>query len=70
MVALIKDSCPWFFEMHELTGEHPNVVPAGLGNISSDIDMRLLGLGKNMADEIEALDALMKLEDKINEFET
>lgn len=31
-IAQIKAVWPWFFEMQELIGERPNVIPAGLGN--------------------------------------
>ncbi|OJA12556.1 hypothetical protein AZE42_12933 [Rhizopogon vesiculosus] len=30
--AQIKSVWPWFFEMRELIGQRPNVIPAGLGN--------------------------------------
>ena len=33
VLGLIKESCPRFFEMHELITECPNVVPAGIGNM-------------------------------------
>lgn len=42
MPAMIKESCPWFFEMRELIAERPNIVPAGLGNSESGIDMDVL----------------------------
>lgn len=35
----ISDSCPWFFEMRELIGERPNIIPTGVGNGSSTINI-------------------------------
>lgn len=37
--AIIRSSCPWFFEMRDLIAERPNIVPAGLGNSTDVIDM-------------------------------
>jgi hypothetical protein len=36
---LIKESFPWLWEMKELISECPNIVPVGIGNNTSDIDM-------------------------------
>lgn len=69
IAALIKDSCPWFFDMCELIGEWLNVVPAGLGNSSSEIDMGLSVMGEDVADEIEALNGLEQVEEEFEEFE-
>ncbi|KAG2084741.1 uncharacterized protein F5147DRAFT_782369 [Suillus discolor] len=30
--AIIKEACPWFFDMWELIAERPNQVPVGLGH--------------------------------------
>ena len=30
--VMIKDACPWFFNMCDLIIEWPNLVPTGLGN--------------------------------------
>ena len=30
--VMIKDACPWFFDMRDLIAEQPNLVPTGLGN--------------------------------------
>ena len=38
-LELIKSSFPWFWEMKILISERPNVVPVGLGNSESTIDM-------------------------------
>ncbi|KJA25909.1 hypothetical protein HYPSUDRAFT_1067108, partial [Hypholoma sublateritium FD-334 SS-4] len=38
----IKSDCPWFWEMRDLIGERPNLVPAGIGNSSSTVDMSIL----------------------------
>ena len=45
VLGLIKESCPRFFEMHELITECPNVVPAGIGNSKSEINMDSLVMG-------------------------
>ena len=50
MLALIKESCPWFFEMWDLIGEHPNIVPSGLGNGTSEMDMSLFLGGGGASD--------------------
>ena len=47
---MIKQSCPWFFEMRELIAERPNIVPTGLGNSESGIDMDIFG-GGNVNDD-------------------
>src|SRR5215470_10978953 len=36
---LIKDSFLWLWEMKELISERPNIVPVGIGNNTSDINM-------------------------------
>jgi hypothetical protein len=38
-LELIKNSFPWFWEMKVLISERPNVVPVGLGNSESTVDM-------------------------------
>ncbi|KAF8149304.1 hypothetical protein K438DRAFT_2086789 [Mycena galopus ATCC 62051] len=40
---IIAEECPWFFEMRELIGQRPNVVPVGLGISETGIDMDVLG---------------------------
>ena len=45
--AIIKQSCPWFFEMWDLIAKRPNIVPTGLGNSESGIDMDMFGGGNN-----------------------
>lgn len=42
MPAMIKESCPWVFEMRKLIAKQPNIVPAGLRNSESGIDMDVL----------------------------
>jgi hypothetical protein len=42
-IVIIAKECPWFFEMRELIGQRPNVVPVGLGNSETGIDMDVLG---------------------------
>ena len=39
---IIKAGVPWFFEMCSLISEHPNLVPTGIGNGNSAIDMNIL----------------------------
>lgn len=41
-IELIKEACPWFFEMRELIAECPNQVPVGLGNGEMGIDMSVM----------------------------
>jgi hypothetical protein len=36
---MIKEGSPWFFEVRELISERPNLVPVGIGNNNSTIDM-------------------------------
>jgi len=50
-LALIKESCPWFFEMRELIGERPNVVPSGLGNGTSEMNMGSFFDGPDQLDD-------------------
>ncbi|KAJ7835272.1 hypothetical protein B0H14DRAFT_3871181 [Mycena olivaceomarginata] len=38
----ISASCPWFFEMRELIGQRPNLIPVGLGNSESEFDVDVL----------------------------
>jgi hypothetical protein len=35
----IKETCPWFFEMRDLIAERPNLIPTGLGNSTTEIDL-------------------------------
>jgi hypothetical protein len=50
-LALIKESCLWFFEMRDLIGKHPNVVPSGLGNGTSDMSMTSFFNGPDRLDD-------------------
>jgi len=52
-LAVIQETCPWFFEMRELIGEHPNIVPSGLGNGNSEMDMSTFTDGLGAASEEE-----------------
>jgi hypothetical protein len=36
---MIKEGSPWFFEVRGLISERPNLVPVGIGNNNSTIDM-------------------------------
>ncbi|KAF8144875.1 hypothetical protein K438DRAFT_569258 [Mycena galopus ATCC 62051] len=36
--AEISAACPWYFEMRELIGQRPNLVPTGLGDSTTPID--------------------------------
>ncbi|KAG1798342.1 hypothetical protein EV424DRAFT_1352573 [Suillus variegatus] len=42
---IIKEACPWFFEMRELIAERPNQVPVGLGNSATGFDMTVITAG-------------------------
>jgi len=54
-LAVIQETCPWFFKMCELIGERPNIVPSGLGNGNSEMDMSMFmdGLGAASGEEAE-----------------
>ena len=52
-LAVIQETCPWFFEMRELIGERPNIVPSGLGNGNSEMDMSTFTDGLGAASEEE-----------------
>jgi hypothetical protein len=56
-LAIIEETCPWFFEMRELIGERPNIVPSGLGNGSSEMDMSTFTDGLGAASEEEQEEA-------------
>ncbi|KAJ7810346.1 hypothetical protein B0H14DRAFT_2863963, partial [Mycena olivaceomarginata] len=38
----IKKEFPWFFHVRSLIGERPNLMPTGLGNNESEVDLSLL----------------------------
>lgn len=40
--VMIKDACPWFFDMRDLIAERPNLVPTGLGNSQTAINLSVL----------------------------
>ena len=40
--VMIKDACPWFFNMCDLIAEWPNLVPTGLGNSRTAVDLSVL----------------------------
>jgi len=48
---MIQESCPWFFEMRDLIGERPNIVPSGLGNGNSNMDMSIFTDGRGAASD-------------------
>jgi hypothetical protein len=54
-LVVIQETCPWFFKMCELIGEHPNIVPSSLGNGNSEMDMLTFtdGLGATSEEEGE-----------------
>lgn len=37
-LAIIRKACPWFFDMRDLIGERPNLIPPGTGNSRTVID--------------------------------
>ncbi|KAF7791807.1 hypothetical protein EIP86_002831 [Pleurotus ostreatoroseus] len=54
--AIIKLTCPWFFEMRELMGERPNKITAGVGNSQDEIDTKVLeeaSAGATASEEVE-----------------
>ena len=40
--AIIKEACPWFFDMRELIAERPNQVPIGLGDSEIDYEISVM----------------------------
>ncbi|KIM82048.1 hypothetical protein PILCRDRAFT_8279 [Piloderma croceum F 1598] len=56
--AVIQETCPWFFEMRELIGERPNIVPSSLGNGNSGMDMSTFTDGPGAASEEEEEEAV------------
>ncbi|KAK7015048.1 hypothetical protein R3P38DRAFT_2787158 [Favolaschia claudopus] len=52
--AQISQKSSWYFKMQELIGEHPNLVPTGLGNSSSSFDAGVTVLGLTSDDEASA----------------
>ncbi|KIM78692.1 hypothetical protein PILCRDRAFT_10917 [Piloderma croceum F 1598] len=56
--AVIQETCPWFFEMRELIGERPNIVPSSLGNGNSRMDMSTFTDGPGAASEEEEEEAV------------
>lgn len=42
VIAQIKQVCPWYWRMLEMISDHPNLVPAGIGNNTSGYDMSIL----------------------------
>jgi hypothetical protein len=53
---IIKEACPWFFEMRELIAERPNQVPVGLGNSETDFDMSIMTGGSSQPNSEFAFD--------------
>ena len=39
MIVAISATFPWLFEMKDLIAERPNLVPVGIGNNTSSIDI-------------------------------
>ncbi|KAJ7131015.1 hypothetical protein C8R44DRAFT_978105 [Mycena epipterygia] len=63
---LIKADSPWFFHMRSLIGERPNLMPTGLGNNNSEVDMSIL-LPINVDDSSSAPHDTMDLPDSDND---
>jgi hypothetical protein len=51
--GVIKDKFPWLWQMKELISERPNIVPVGLGNNDSTIDMSAYTTGYNSDHDID-----------------
>jgi hypothetical protein len=65
---MIKAGAPWFFEMHSLISECPNIVPTGIGNSHSAIEHNiLLGDGEDepTSDEFVPVDDVAESEKEI-----
>ncbi|KAJ6525788.1 hypothetical protein DFH09DRAFT_1328809 [Mycena vulgaris] len=43
----IQEESPWFWRVRSLIGERPNLMPVGIGNNSSDMDVSILLPGNN-----------------------
>jgi hypothetical protein len=39
-IEQIRESFPWYFEMKDLVSERPNIIPVGIGNSRSGVDMQ------------------------------
>ncbi|KAJ7829595.1 hypothetical protein B0H14DRAFT_3717046 [Mycena olivaceomarginata] len=48
----IEHECPWFFEMRELIGQRPNVVPVGLGHSSIGFDEDVMNPAATRSDSL------------------
>ena len=53
VLAEIKQSCPWYWDMEALIGERPNKKPAGLGNSRTPIDFSVLTKSVSDAAEVD-----------------
>jgi hypothetical protein len=56
-LAIIQETCPWFFKMCELIGKCPNIVPSGLRNGNSEMDMSTFTDGLEAVSEEEEEEA-------------
>lgn len=50
---MIKIKAPWYFEVRGLISERPNIVPTGLGNSTTAVDMtNIMGEGDSSEADI------------------
>lgn len=62
----IKADCPWFFKMRQLIGERPNLVPVGLGDSGTDIDLSVLAADGPASSEADRLVGTVLDDDVVN----
>ncbi|KAJ7182291.1 hypothetical protein C8R43DRAFT_1115935 [Mycena crocata] len=43
--AKISDACPWYFDMRNLIAQRPNLVPTGLGDSGTEVDISVIMSG-------------------------
>ncbi|KAJ8508237.1 hypothetical protein ONZ45_g9461 [Pleurotus djamor] len=53
--AEIKVTCPWYWTVKSFIMERPNLVPAGVGNNTSDFDTSLLGVQPGTEEATDAI---------------
>jgi hypothetical protein len=46
-LGIIKETCPWYWDLKVLISQHPNVIHASLGNNASTYDVFVLMPGAN-----------------------
>ncbi|KAL0057732.1 hypothetical protein AAF712_015616 [Marasmius tenuissimus] len=65
-----SETAPWFFDMRDLIGEQPNLVPTGLGNNNTVINFDVLSTRVEDADEETGTDTCNHPGDTSSDWET